>query len=231
MNNIRAPTKSPLRQTNYIKDIKGTDNQNYERFDTTRHTNPLEPNYELPGGTETYGEMTKEISNMYSKVINKEIVLANTVRYKQQNKMMLRSEHPSQDVNNVTTNTGPMTENFKKTRPMTENFQTAEPILISVSEDKGIIDASNVTSVNKSQTINKSFDPNNSQPPNGVGSEMFVSNIAPRDPAPVAVSALAESQTIGGPGPETLAKHTEPLADSNFSNVVESKPPAKVQVP
>jgi hypothetical protein len=46
---IRPANKSPIRETNFIKDIKGTDNHGYRQFDTQRHTNPLEPNYEMPG--------------------------------------------------------------------------------------------------------------------------------------------------------------------------------------
>jgi hypothetical protein len=159
--------------------------------------------------------MTQEIADMYSRVIKKEIVLAGAIRDINQNKLRLRSEHPSQNViiaKYGTTTDGPMTENI----PISETIIQSEVVL------KAPAPISNVTSVNLSQNLTKSIEPNASMVAPEPPSEKFVSTISPTEPAHIAVSKVAESQYM-----ETL-KHTEPLAESN---IIDTKPPKPAQVP
>ena len=169
--------------------------------------------------------MTQEIADMYSRVIKKEIVLAGTIRDTNQNKLRLRSEHPSQNVTNAkygATNDGPMTENVPISEPMTQAVTISEPIIPSEVVTKAPAPISKVTSVNVSQNLAKSIEPNASILAPERPSEKFVSTISPTEPAHIAVSTLAVSQNI-----DTL-KHTEPLAESIL---IDSKPPAPAQVP
>jgi hypothetical protein len=159
--------------------------------------------------------MTQEIADMYSRVIKKEIVLAGAIRDINQNKLRLRSEHPSQNVTNAkygTTTDGPMTEKI----PISETIIQSEVVL------KAPAPISNVTSVNLSQNLTKSIEPNASMVAPERPSEKFVSTIIPTDPAHIAVSKLAESQNM-----DTIKK-TEPFAESNL---IDSKPMKPAQVP